>query len=134
MAGLLFQTVVCMDDILISGRTMKEHDERLKRVMDTIRVSGLKLNKEKSKLLQPKLEFLGQMISKDGITINPERIQTIDKVEPPTNLTELKRLGMVNYIDRCLPNLSIVLQQLNELQKLDRHSTTSRSSSLQLQC
>ena len=113
-------TVVYMADIFCFGRTMEEHDLRLQKVLDTIRAPGLRLNKEKCKLRQPTLIFLGQVISKDGITPSPERVTVITSVEPPTNVTELKRLlGMINYIGRYLPSLSNVLQPLNELLKSD---------------
>ena len=41
--------VVIMDDILVFGKNAEEHDERLQRVMETIKTSGLKLNKESVK-------------------------------------------------------------------------------------
>ncbi|KAJ8356780.1 hypothetical protein SKAU_G00195740 [Synaphobranchus kaupii] len=113
-------TVVYMDDILCFGSTVEEHNARLQKVMGTIRASGLWLNKEKCKLHQLTLYFLGQVISKDGVTPSPERVSAITNVEPVTNVTELKRLlGMINYIGRYLPNLSTVLQPLNALLKSD---------------
>uniref|UniRef100_A0A3Q3K885 ribonuclease H n=1 Tax=Monopterus albus TaxID=43700 RepID=A0A3Q3K885_MONAL len=114
-------TVVYMDDILIFGETQEIHDQRLKRVMETIKAAGLKLNKDKCRLSQPELNFLGQVVTKDGIAPNPERVKAITTMEPPQNVSELRRLlGMVNYLGRYLPNLSTVLQPLNELLKLDR--------------
>ena len=114
-------TVVYMDDILISGETQEIHDQRLKRVMETIRAAGLRLNKDKCRLSRPELNFLGQVVTKDGIAPNQERVKAITAMEPPQNVSELRRLlGMVNYIGRYLPNLSTVLQPLNELLKSER--------------
>lgn len=114
-------TVVYMDDILVFGETQEIHDQRLKQVMETIAAAGLRLNKEKCKLSQPALDFLGQVVTKDGIAPNPERVKAITAMEPPQNVSELRRLlGMVNYLGRYLPNLSTVLQPLNELLKSDR--------------
>ncbi len=45
-------TVVYMDDILVFGETQDKHDQNLKRVMETIRASGLRLNKEKCRFSQ----------------------------------------------------------------------------------
>ncbi|XP_062849175.1 uncharacterized protein K02A2.6-like [Trichomycterus rosablanca] len=114
-------TVVFMDDILVTGETQEIHDQRLKQVMETIKAAGLRLNKDKCRLSQPELNFLGQVVTKDGITPNPERVKAITAMEPPQNVSELRRLlGMVNYIGRYLPNLSTVLQSLNELLKSER--------------
>ncbi|KAI4889236.1 hypothetical protein NFI96_019823 [Prochilodus magdalenae] len=99
----------------------KIHDQRLKRVMETIRAAGLRLNRDKCRLSRPELNFLGQVVTKDGIAPNQERVKAITAMEPPQNVSELRRLlGMVNYIGRYLPNLSTVLQPLNELLKSER--------------
>ncbi|XDV29902.1 hypothetical protein PO909_032932 [Leuciscus waleckii] len=111
-------TVVYMDDILVFGASLEEHDRCLKRVMETIRASGLKLNREKCKFRQASLHFLGQVISQEGVTPSPERVPAITALETPTNVSELKRvLGMVNYVGRYIPNLSQILHPLNELLK-----------------
>ncbi len=57
-------TVISMDDILVFGATMKENDRCLKRVMETIQKSCLKLNRQKCKFRQSSLHFLCQIISK----------------------------------------------------------------------
>ena len=114
-------TVVYMDDILVFGETQEIHDQRLKRVMETIQASGLRLNKEKCRFNKPELDFLGQVVTKDGIAPSPERVKAIVAMDPPQNISELRRLlGMVNYIGRYLSNLSTVLQPLNELLKSER--------------
>ncbi|RXN18805.1 Retrovirus-related Pol poly from transposon opus [Labeo rohita] len=115
-------TVVYMDDILVFGETQEKHDQNLKRVMETIRASGLRLNKEKCRFSQPELNFLGQVVTKQGIAPNPERVKAITAMDSPQNVSELRRLlGMINYIGRYLPNLSTVLQPLNELLKSERN-------------
>ncbi len=114
-------TVVYMDDILVFGETQDKHDQNLKRVMETIRASGLRLNKEKCRFSQPELNFLGQVVSRQGIAPSPERVKAITAMDSPQNISELRRLlGMINYIGRYLPNLSTVLQPLNELLKSER--------------
>lgn len=70
---------------------------------------------------QTKLDFLGQVVSKDGIKSNPARVAAIRDMSAPTNVPELRRfLGMVTYIGCYLSNLSTCLQPLNKLLKFDR--------------
>lgn len=89
--------------------------------MDTISAAGLRLNKDKCRLSQKELNFLGQVVTKDGIAPNQERVKAITAMEPPQNVGELRRLlGMVNYVGRYLQDLSTVLQPLNDLLKSER--------------
>ncbi|KAL7849761.1 hypothetical protein SRHO_G00191100 [Serrasalmus rhombeus] len=75
-------TVVYMDDILVFGETQEIHDQRLKQIMETITAVGLRLNKDKCRLSQPELNFLGQVVTKDGIAPNQERVKAITTMEP----------------------------------------------------
>ena len=55
------------------------------------------------------LTFLGHIVSKGGIKIDPKKCSAIVDIPMPTNKTELQRfLGMMNYIGKFIPNLSQV--------------------------
>lgn len=112
---------VIMDDILIHGVDSADHDEKLNKALAKIKSSGLKLNRNKCLFSQSKLQFMGHIVGKDGVDPDPDKIQAILDLKPPTNVTETRRLlGMVNYLGRFLPNLSTVTQPLNELLRNDR--------------
>ncbi|XP_034023466.1 uncharacterized protein K02A2.6-like [Thalassophryne amazonica] len=109
---------IFMDDVLIYGATVSEHDQRLEKVMQRIEIAGLKLNRDKCSIRQHQLRFLGHLIDKDGIRPDPDKVEAIQQLPPPTNVPELKRiLGMVNYLGRYIPKLSTVAQPLYELLK-----------------
>lgn len=113
-------TVCHMDDILIFGSTREEHNRRLRAVLEVLQASGMTLNKEKSVFAVDKITFLGHNISKEGISIDPERIKAITEMPEPTNVTELLRfLGMINFVCRSIPNRSTVCEALNHLLKKD---------------
>lgn len=60
--------VVCMmDDILIHGCTQKEHDKRLRTVLQRLKSAGVTLNRAKCKFSVNKVKFLGQVIDNYGI-------------------------------------------------------------------
>ena len=62
------------------------------------------------------LIFLGHIISKDGIKPDPKKINAITNMPIPTNKTELQRfLGMINYLEKFVPNLSQVISPLRIL-------------------
>ena len=109
--------VTCyMDDIVVSGDSEAEHDANLKRVLDRIQASGLKLNKEKCIFGQSQIKFLGHIISEEGVKIDSVKAKAIDDMPPPTCVKELRRaLGMVNYLARFIPQAQTVIQPLNVL-------------------
>jgi len=65
-----------------------------------------------------KIEFLGHVITEEGISITPERIDAIQRFPTPTNVTELQQfLGTINYVGKFIPNKSMILDPLNSLLK-----------------
>lgn len=107
---------VYMDDIVVHGKDMEEHDFHLQKVLERVESAGLKLNKDKCKLRQEKLNFLGQVVDAAGVRPDPAKVQAIKELAAPENVHELKRiLGMVNYLGKFVPNLSTVGQPLYEL-------------------
>lgn len=111
--------VVCMmDDVLVVGNTKHEHDERLRKVLSKIEENGLTLNKDKCEFGVERVKFLGHIIDKEGIHVDPEKEKAIKGMKEPGNRKELRRfLAMVNYLSRFSPQLSEVQIPLRELDK-----------------
>ena len=108
------------DDIIVHGRTVEEHDSILLTVLQRIKESGLKLNKQKCLFSQSELEFLGHKIGRGGTSPHPNKVKAIVDLEQPNNVSELRSvLGMVNHLGQYLPHLSTVTKPLNDLLKQD---------------
>ena len=109
--------VVCyFDDILCHSATVEEHSLLLDKVKQRLHEKGLKLNNEKCEYFKSEIEFLGHVVSKDGVRPDPAKVNAIANMTPPQDVDGLRRyLGMVNYLGRFVPNLSTVLQPLNQL-------------------
>ncbi|CAB4018481.1 Hypothetical predicted protein [Paramuricea clavata] len=106
------------DDIIVWGETKEIHDQRLKKILDKIRDSGLKLNHAKCIFGATELTFLGHIMSADGVKPDPRKIEAITKMPVPTSPAELQRfLGMVNYLGKFIPNLSDETAPLRALLK-----------------
>jgi hypothetical protein len=104
-----------IDDILVYGKTRKEHDKRLDALFEKIHLSGFKLNRDKCEFRMSEIEYLGHVISSEGIRPSNDRIRTIRELKPPTNLAELCRLvGLVNYLGRFVPDLATVISSLTD--------------------
>ena len=101
---------VYQDDVVIHGKTMAEHDERLQQVLQRIQESGMKLNREKCMFRKSSISFLGHMIDEHGIKAHPEKVKAVVEMKPPTNTTELKSfMGLVNYMSRYVSDLATLM-------------------------
>ncbi len=71
-------------------------------------------------LRKGELHFLGQVINKDGVRPDLDKVSAINKLDQPENAQELQRaLGMITYLGKYIPDLSTVAQPLYELLKSD---------------
>ena len=114
--------VVCqMDDVLVFGCTVAEHDKRLMAVLKRIEEAGATLNREKCSFGQRRIKFLGHIIDQEGISADPDKIKAVTEMETPKSITELRRfLGVVNYLGKFSPNLATLSQPLRELLSKNR--------------
>ena len=111
-------THVIMDDILVHGKTLEEHDARLAAVLKTIESSGLKLNREKCQFRKKQLTYFGHEISNRRIRPSEKKVRAITDLPVPTSVSELlSAMGMFNYMVRFIQNLSSMLEPLSGLLK-----------------
>ena len=69
--------MVYLDDILVYSKNKEEHAEHLRLVLEKLREHQLYAKYSKCEFWLPEVTYLGHVISKDGIAINPERVQSI---------------------------------------------------------
>ena len=120
LAGL--EGVVCqIDDVLVFGKDQSEHDDRVVAALARIEKAGVTLNSEKCEFNKDRVKFLGHLIDADGIRADPEKTSAILKMEPPTNISELRRfMGMANLLGKFSPRLAELSQPLSELLSTNR--------------
>ena len=98
-----------MDDIVVWGGTREEHDARLKRALATVRRSGLKVNEKKCVCGVTELTYLGEKLTHQGVKPDPDKVAGICNMPVPTTKEEVQRaLGMVNYMAKFVPNLTVM--------------------------
>jgi hypothetical protein len=86
-----------LDDLLcISRNSLKDHLKKLKEVLRRLCNMGLKVNAEKLTFCALEIEYLGYILTRDGIKPQSNKVQAILVIQPPKNVKELRRfLGMV---------------------------------------
>jgi hypothetical protein len=81
---------------------------------------NFKLNKSKFELRAPEVQYVGHVISKDGLKVSPEKVRAIQEMPAPKDVAGVKRvLGLVQYLAKFIPNLSDVSDPLRILVKND---------------
>ena len=74
------------------------------------------LNKDKCQFSQDSIMFLGQLIDKNGIRPDPQKVSAIKDIPTPSNVAELRRfLGMINHLSKFAPNLADKTKPLRDL-------------------
>lgn len=95
------------DDIIIGSKSIEEHCIILRKVLEAARKHCLKFNRDKVQLAQPEIKYLGQNLSKDGLSTNPSRVKSIVNYPVPTKAEELNRfLAMYRFNSNFIENLS----------------------------
>ena len=85
------------------GKDQESHDEILHKVLNKLQSKGLTLNKKKCQFSQSQIKFFGYIFTADGISPDPEKVESIKSTPAPTNCQELRSfLGMVNYCGRFI--------------------------------
>ncbi|KAK3087333.1 hypothetical protein FSP39_004790 [Pinctada imbricata] len=107
---------VIMDDILVWGKTIDEHNDRLHKVLEAVKRANIKLNRIKCKFQMPEVKYMGYIIGKDGLKTAEDRVKSIADFPKPKNVKELQRFfGMVNYVGRFVKNLTALTEPLRQL-------------------
>ncbi|XP_029158172.1 uncharacterized protein K02A2.6-like [Nylanderia fulva] len=109
---------IFLDDIRIAGKDIKQHCERLELVLKRLSEYNIRINVEKCAFLKDKISYCGYIISKNGISKEPKKIEAVQKMPRPTNTTQLRAfIGLVNYYGRFIEHLSDKMYPLNNLLK-----------------
>ena len=108
--------IIYLDDIIVFSRTPEEHLHRLKAVFNKLKAAGLKLKPSKCDLFKQQINYLGPVVSKEGVSTDPEKIKAVTEWPQPTTVTDVRSfLGFVSYYRRFIPNFSKVVKLLNKL-------------------
>src|SRR3990170_1683893 len=82
--------MVYLDDILVYSKNKEEHAKHLRLVLEKLREHQLYAKYSKCEFWLSKVTYLGHVISKDSIAVNPERVQAILDRTPPKNVKQVR--------------------------------------------
>ncbi|XP_076271644.1 uncharacterized protein LOC143203410, partial [Rhynchophorus ferrugineus] len=110
--------LVYMDDIIIFSTSLQEHLESLRKVFDRLTSYNLKIQLDKSEFLKKSVEFLGHVITPEGIKPNPKKVSAIKNFEIPKTPKEIKSfLGLIGYYRKFIKNFAKITKPLRQCLK-----------------
>jgi hypothetical protein len=110
--------VVFIDDILVYSATSKDHEEHLRTVLSILREKTFFAKFKKCEFWLKEVSFLGHVISKDGVAVDPRKIEAVTDWERPSNVNEIRSfLGFAGYYQRFVESFSKLSRPLTALTK-----------------
>ena len=122
---LLDQVVTCecdafsvayLDDIIIFSKDFESHLEHIRVVLRRLQEANLRINTEKSIFCKEEIQYLGHVVGGNGIKTDPGKIRAIVELEPPTNVSGVRRiLGMVTWYAKFIKGFTKMVAPIQEL-------------------
>jgi hypothetical protein len=110
--------IVFLDDILVYSKSEEDHEHHLRMVLQVLREHQLYSKLSKCSFYQNIIHYLGHIISEEGITMDPEKIETIKGWTTPKNVTEVRSfMGLVGYYKRFIVGFSRITHPITSSQR-----------------
>ena len=107
-----------LDDIIIFSKNELEHLEHLEEVFHQLRMAGLKMKHSKCDFFKSEIHYLGHLISADGISSLPDKLDSIKNMPTPKDVKEIKQfLGLTGYYRNFFPRSADISRPLTQLTK-----------------
>ena len=136
LADQLYRNVlVYIDDIIVFSRSIREHIEYLATVFKALENAGLCLKRSKCHFGQPKIEYLGHVIDKEGIRVNKNNVKkALELVEPTSKDLVHSFLGLVGYYRRFINGFSKIARPLTRLTRKEADFTWEKEQKEAFNC
>ena len=125
---------VYLDDILVFSRSLEDHLHHLRIVVERLVDVGLKLKPAKCHFARKELEYLGHVVTHEGLKTNPRLVDAVKEFPPPRNVQEVQRfLGLASYYRRFICNFARIASPLHQLTRKDTQWSWSNECEIAFQ-
>ena len=98
--------------------TKEEHDANLVKFLSTCKRVGIKLNRDKMQIEVDKITFMGHQVTRNGLEIDPEKVEAIQNMKQPTFVEDVRRfVGIANWQTDHKPLVAICSKPLSKAPK-----------------
>ena len=108
--------LIYLDDLIIFSETFEQHLERLDLILPKLRVANFKLAPEKCCFFKPRVNFLGHVVTGDGVETDPDKIEKVQNWPTPKSADDLRSfLAFAGYYRRFIKDFSRIARPLTEI-------------------
>jgi hypothetical protein len=126
--------LVLFDDILIYSRSWGEHMDHLAIVFNILWTNKLYVRKSKCNFGQIRVNYLGHVIDREGVAVDPEKIRSMLEWPRPSTLKALRGfLGLTGYYRKFIQNYGVIARPLTQLLKKDAFKWNAEAEQALLQ-
>lgn len=112
--------LVYMDDIIIYSTSLQEHIDSLNKIFKRLSEVNLKIQLDKSEFLKRETEFLGHIVTRDGIKPNPKKIECVKNFPIPKTQKQIKQfLGLTGFYRKFIKDYSLIAKPITKYLKRD---------------
>ena len=113
--------VVHIDDLLVFSKDDESHHRHLETVLQRLKEHEFYVSPKKCEFFKEEMDFLGLLIGKNGIKVNPKKVEILRTWPKPSSITDLSSfLGLLQFFRRFIPNFCEVAAPLTDLTKKDQ--------------
>jgi hypothetical protein len=110
--------IVFLDEILVYSKSEEEHEQHMRMVLQVLREHQLYAKLSNCSFYQDQFHYLGHIILKDGIAVDPEKIEAIREWLAPNNMTEVRSfMGLAGYYIRFIIGFSRITHPITSLKR-----------------
>lgn len=111
-----------IDDLIIVTETFEDHLRWLKIVFDKLKHANLAINEEKCKFCQSEVKYLGFIVNKNGLQVDPGKTAPIREYPAPRTLKQVRRfVGMTSWYRKFIENFASLMEPISRLLKTKQH-------------
>lgn len=113
---------VYLDDVIIFSTSKEEHFDSIQKILKRFQEANLKVQVDKSEFMKQETEFLGHIVTTNGVKPNPNKVEAIVKFPIPRTNKEIKSfLGLVGYYRKFIRDFAKIAKPMTKFLKKDKH-------------
>lgn len=110
--------LVYIDDLIIFSQTEQQHHDHIEQILWALQENGLSVKQSKCVFGAEQVKLLGFIVTKEGLTSDPEKVKALRDMNTPTNVKDIRRLlGSTNYYRTLIPRYAEIVRPLVHLTK-----------------